>query len=99
MLYRLGNSIAFRVIGEGFDCKFDLDSSTVVEVDGPPLERELVVIRDGNVMFKTTYAVDVDDIIPNDPTPFVEDEDFDFGLFVSNISKSPGRKDVMLGRD
>ena len=99
MLYKLGDTIVFRVVGEGFDCKFNLDSSTVVEVDGPPLERELVVIRNGNVMFKATYAVNVDAIIPNDPTPGVDDEDFDFGLFVRNISKSPERKDVMLGRN
>jgi len=37
--------------------------------------------------------------IPGDPTPFIEDEDFDFGLFVRNISRSSERRKVLLGQE
>ena len=35
--------------------------------------------------------------LPDDPTPMISDEDFDFGLLAMNISQNPERKDVLLG--
>jgi hypothetical protein len=33
-----------------------------------------------------------------DPTPFVEEEDFDFGLFLYNVLNDPGRRARIYGR-
>jgi hypothetical protein len=32
-------------------------------------------------------------LVEGDVTPFVEDEDFDFGLFVANVLNDPGRRE------
>jgi hypothetical protein len=34
---------------------------------------------------------------PYDMTPFIEDEDWDFGLFVTNVLNSPGRRARIYG--
>ena len=99
ILYRLGGKIVFRVLAPGVDKEFELDTTTEIEVRGPSARRELTIVRDGVPIFKVIYAVREVYRSPDDLTPFIEDEDFDFGLFVSNISKNPARKSVFLGRD
>ncbi|MBW1903108.1 MAG: hypothetical protein JRJ20_15990 [Deltaproteobacteria bacterium] len=94
ILYRFNDSLYFRAN----DNDFILDSVTEVVVSGPWENRELKVFCDGKMIFETIYSPHGPKPISNDPTPFIEDEDFDFGIFVSNISKSPKRKDLLLGR-
>ncbi|MDA8228556.1 MAG: hypothetical protein M0T74_12830 [Desulfitobacterium hafniense] len=75
---------------------FVLDDNTIVNVYGSPNQRRLEVVRDGDVIYSTLYLLDDTATFHDDPTSFIEDEDFDFGLFVSNISKSPDRKAIIL---
>ncbi len=35
-------------------------------------------------------------MIKDDPTPFVDEEDFDFGLFLSNVAKDESRQRRLL---
>jgi hypothetical protein len=94
ILYRFNDNLYFRAN----DNDFILDSVTEVVVSGPQEKRELKVLCNGKMIFKTIYSSHDIGPLSNDPTPFIEDEDFDFGIFVSNISKSPKRKDILLGR-
>ncbi len=73
-----------------------LDDHTIVEVTGNENNRKLEVLCDGKVLYVTHYIPNYGDKIDDDPTPFIDDEDFDFGLFVSNISKNPDRKNVLI---
>ncbi|WP_204014234.1 hypothetical protein [Virgisporangium aurantiacum] len=43
-----------------------------------------LVVSDGGGA-KAAVAYETESGIEHDPTPFVEDEDFDFGLYVSNV--------------
>lgn len=88
-LYRSGNALYFWACGD----IFPLDDETVVEVSGPRRKRLLRVVRRGRVVFETTYAVPLPGSIPGDYiTQMVKDEDSDFGLFVSDISRNSSRK-------
>jgi hypothetical protein len=53
----------------------------------------------GKSVSELEYELLNDGPIPGDLTPFIDDEDFDFGLFVSNISKDQDRREVLLGND
>lgn len=87
-LYRTGRELAFRVSEK----VFALDSETVVELRRGTVNL-LLVVRKGSPVFTWTYPAPVmDPSLEVDPTACVEEEDFDFGLFVSNVSKDPARK-------
>ncbi|MEN1679865.1 MAG: hypothetical protein AAGJ46_09740 [Planctomycetota bacterium] len=77
-----------------------LSGETKVSVDGPPSSRKLS-IEDGNgIVAQHQYSLEPSQLpIPGDTTPFVEDEDFDFGLLMSNIASSDQRQAVLLGID
>ncbi len=92
ILYKYKDNIFFRAN----DKEFILDNKTEVEVFGPREKRKLYVKHNGLIIFDTAYELTREGAIPNDPTPFIDKEDFDFGLFVSNISKNQKRKDVLL---
>ena len=94
-LYCFSQQLFLRI---GDDC-IPLTSDLVVTVSGDINSRKLRVEKAGVVVAHIDYTLDVSDQFPNDPTPFVEDEDFDFGLFVSNISKNSERQRVLLGLD
>ena len=94
ILYKNGDKLFFRV----YNSNFMLDEQTIIEVSGPVYKRNLSVIKNGKVIFQTTYTLNEPLSISDDLTPFLESEDFDFGLFVSNISKNPKRKAVLLGK-
>ena len=67
-----------------------------VAVSGPVGARQLRVSNENGELMVVTYSVDNAKKFENDPTPFVESEDFDFGLFVSNIAASAERRSVVL---
>lgn len=75
---------------------FILNDNTIVNVSGSTNQRKLDVVRDGEVIYSTLYLLDATATFQGDLTSFIEDEDFDFGLFVSNISKNPDRKAIIL---
>lgn len=85
-------------IGIG-DKTFQLDDDLVITVKGGASDR-LLIIEKGNVVLETVkYSIPSRDTIAGDTTAFIDDEDSDFGLFLSNISMDEGRQRVLLGLD
>lgn len=73
--------------------EIELTDDTIVDVRGPFTSRTLTIKRSGSELLKLNYSLSQGKgTVPSDTTPFVEDEDFDFGLFVHNISRSVERK-------
>ncbi len=93
-LYRCRGELVLRVD----HVNIPLADNIVVEVDGPSSRRVLSVLRDGHEIVQRVYAIDESLKFPEDPTSFLDDEDFDFGLYVANISQNRKRKGVMFGR-
>jgi hypothetical protein len=60
-------------------------------------ERILTITDDGCPVINVFYEIAEEWDPINDPTPFIDDEDFDFGLFIANIISNPNRQKVMLG--
>jgi hypothetical protein len=75
---------------------YPLDDEAVVAVEGELSSRELTVSRHGKEVAKHQYAVDESQIIEGDETAFVDEEDYDFGMWLANVSKNPERKQVLL---
>jgi hypothetical protein len=75
-LYKSGDALYFYA----YDRVFRLDEDTVVAVVGPRSRRSLRVMKRGQVIFETSYTPLVKlGPLPDDPTPMVEEEHFDFG--------------------
>jgi hypothetical protein len=70
-----------------------LGSDITVELLSTGNSRELVVMKNGLPVFRKQYRR-THFPIAWDPTPFVEEEDFDFGLFIANIAASPERQKI-----
>ncbi len=61
--------------------------------------RRLTVKQKGGKVCQITYFRPISLIPPSlDPTPYVEEEDFDFGLFVYNVANDPERRAVAFQR-
>ena len=71
---------------------FELSGSSRVDISGSGLRRKLHFAFDGGVSVEVPYSVREDMIIENDPTPMIDDEDFDFGLFISNVCSDVERR-------
>jgi hypothetical protein len=95
VLYRHRGQVIFWAFGN----EFVLDGQTIVDVDGSGRNRCLSIKTMGKSVSELEYELLNDGPIPGDLTPFIDDEDFDFGLFVSNISKDQDRREVLLGND
>ena len=61
-----------------------------IEVSGDDSLRTLEIAWSASEVQRLQYAVV--DWIENDPTPFVEREDFDFGLLLRNYRTDPARQ-------
>lgn len=94
-LYKFGQELFVRI---GNQC-IPLTDDVVVTVSGDVNKRRLTVKKAGKVIAHLNYMLDNSRKISDDPTPFIEDEDFDFGLFVSNVSANDKRKRVLLSLD
>lgn len=94
-LYKFGQGLFVRI---GDQC-IPLTDDVVATVSGGSNNRTLTVKKAGKEIAHFRYALDGSKKFPDDPTPFIEDEDFDFGLFLSNISTNDKRKRVLLGLD
>lgn len=91
-LYRYGDALFIHVGGTPHPLRHD----TAIRVEGPPQARLLRISLAGRDVEALPYAVELPPSLPGDLTAFVEAEDFDFGLFVSNVSRSEERKAVLL---
>ncbi len=76
-----------------------LADDIIVTVSGNANNRLLLVKKAGQEIVRLNYILDMSNQFPNDLTHSIEDEDFDFGLFISNISKNNKRKRILLGLD
>lgn len=92
-IYQLDKQLFLRID----DNCIPMTNDVVVSVGGDIDNRWLVVLKAGIEVFHVDYGLDSSKKIPGDPTAFIEKEDFDFGLFLSNVSKSQKRKRVLLG--
>ena len=73
-----------------------LEEGIIVLVDGPSNNRLLRVLQNGNEVMSVRYSIADAPKFKNDPTPGIDDEDFDFGLFIANIAASLDRRRVAL---
>lgn len=78
------------------DDVFELSKNVSIHVRGKAPNRIIEVLRDGILCLSVPYEVSADEVFTPDETPFAEDEDFDFGLLLANISQSEERKKIML---
>lgn len=89
VLYRTGDGLNLR-IGSTVLVGGELLSVTHAR---KVTDCRLSVTRSGVPPLEINYTVSLlDPPLALDPTPFVEDEDFDFGLFISNVLQSPTRR-------
>ena len=91
-IYKYKGNIFFRCNPENL---FPLNQNTIIETSGKK-NKKLVVMEDGREVFTAIYSLDESNFLKDDITPFTDKEDFDFGLFISNISKNEERKKVFL---
>ena len=87
-LYRWDGRLRFRV---GKSPPMDADQ---VQIDWRVQDCQIFfrVLRHSEVLLEGTHALPPDiERIKDDPTPFVEAEDFDFVLFVRNVLLDPAR--------
>lgn len=82
----------------------EFDRGIGVTVGGEPHDphadaarRWICVERDGQELVRLDYLVDLTAVFPDDPTPFIEMDHFDFGLSLANFAASESRKRVLLG--
>ena len=77
-----------------------LAHNDTIEVHGPRGARNLCVLNNTDqVVAEVTYSLHQQpEPIPGDPTPFVSDEDFDIGLFASNVSRDPERRAIFTSK-
>lgn len=79
----------FLHVGE--EC-FPVTDDVIATVSGPSEKRVLTIQRSGKEIAKINYALDPSRVFENDPTPFIEPEDFDYGLFLANVTGNAERK-------
>jgi len=77
----------------------NVTDDVLIEVTGKPSDRILKILKNNKLLYEIHYSLDGEKIIDGDPTPFIEEEDFDFGLFMSNISSDKNRKNILLGKE
>ncbi len=89
-LYRCGDRLFFSL--DGKRTEVSEDAAAHLRRRG---EARVLTIRQGNLtLVEWEYRLPpVNPPLEEDPTPFVDAEDFDFGLFVSNVLNDGARKD------
>jgi hypothetical protein len=88
-LYRLDNALHFRLGEDEFKIADDA-TSILVHADG---YRLFQLVQNGNVLINYRYRSPIYKVSPNiDLTPFIEEEDFDFFLFVHNVLNQDDRR-------
>jgi|688.fasta_scaffold231290_2 hypothetical protein len=91
-IFRSGQEIMMCVGG----VRISLSKDVKISVSGNRDQRRLVVSKKGEMVVAQVYSLDNWGKIKGDPTPFVEEEDFDFGLLIANIAGSPERQQVFI---
>jgi hypothetical protein len=87
-LYRDGGKLFFQV-GEA---KVELSDDVSVRCEDTDSQRTLTVHLGERTLFSYRYVPARNEFADRDPTAFVDNEDFDFFLFVRNVASDPERK-------
>lgn len=88
-LYRIEGVLYLRVGDREFKLTDDV-TSTLTREDKNGVFR---LVQGSNVLFVFKYLLPVHEVsLSLDPTPFIEEEDFDFLLFVHNVLTETGRR-------
>jgi hypothetical protein len=88
LLYRLAGVLYLEVD----DQRIPMEGH-VVEVHPVNGDRVLRVLANSTVVIELMYIPPhLDPPLSDDPTAFVEEEDFDFGLFLTNVSRDQERQ-------
>ena len=89
LLFRLDNVLYLQVEGQRMPM-----ADHAIEVRSVNGRQVLRVLSNSKVVLELTYDPPIiDPPLSEDPTPFVEEEHFDFGLFLANLSKDQNRQD------
>ncbi len=90
-IYRIGGILYFRID----DQTFEIDNDTKIDlVKITNMVNRIDIYRKGALVFEWPYErPQIHPPLEIDPTPFVEEEDFDLCLLAYNIAKDPGRKE------
>ena len=92
LLYRLSGVLYVQVDDERMRMN-DLSIELMRANNG----RVLRLSADGGFMLELGYRlIDLDPALSDDSTAFVEEEDFDFGLFLANLASDQRRQDRMF---
>ena len=79
------------------DREFKLANDVISTLTRGDNNRVFQLIQDGNSLVIFRYLPpDHEVALEIDPTPFVEEEDFDFLLFVHKVLTEPGRRRYMV---
>ena len=94
-LYALGGDLYLLMNGKSYH----LDHGSSVEFSRQASENELTLRQNGEVLAKLRYLrPEIDPSLDEDPSGFVDEEDFDFGLFVFNVLANQDRREVLTQR-
>ncbi|MFZ6775049.1 hypothetical protein ACO0LB_20320 [Undibacterium sp. SXout7W] len=88
----VSNGAIFLKIG---NIVIQIVNGVTVVLDRDKMASTLTVVHGSRVLASLSYVCSVDEKIKDDPTPFIEDEDFDFGLFLKNVISSRERIKVL----
>lgn len=78
---------------------FQMGNGLEISVKNDADNRLMTLTKNGAVLSTVQYKILSENKFAGDTTAFIDDEDFDYGLFLSNISKDKGRQKVLLGTD
>lgn len=93
LLFRVADVLCLQVDSH----RMPMDS-LAIDVRSVKGLRVLSVRSHGKVILEMRYEPPhLDPPLALDPTPFVEEEDFDFGLFLANVSRDRNRQARMYG--
>ncbi len=92
LFYRRDGSLHLRA-GEK-DVALEPGTSVELRNDTTRGTRTLSVVRDGRAVLQWAHKpVEIRPPLEEDPTPFVEREQFDFALFIENVLNDPQRRE------
>jgi hypothetical protein len=90
MLYRHLGELHLRIDDDDFEIR---DENQTVLTNIQDNVYEFVLLKDDTELYKWRYVLPaIDPPLSLDPTPFVEEEHFNFCLFVHNILTDPERR-------
>jgi hypothetical protein len=76
-----------------------INNDMTARVIGNGIKWKFSLVKGDNLIIEFDYPISYDNINPEyDFTPFVEDEDFNWGLFLSNIINNKSRMDNIIAQ-